>query len=74
MERERELLYLPTLDEEAYFVQYLFDLMEQPEHQATAKIVYCRLSGQTAEEFDRRRRRAAELAAMMGESFNTSAR
>ncbi len=69
-----DLLYLPTLDDEAQFVAFLCQLMEQDEHRATAKIVYCRLSGQTVEEFDQRCASCEKLLSQMYPELNTSAR
>ena len=63
------ILYLATLQEEGDFVGFLQELMRQPEHAETAKLVYCRLSGQTPEEFAARAERMAEIAQELREVF-----
>ena len=47
---KREMLYLSDGDKEAEFIDFLADLMRQPEHEATAKLVWYKFTGRTAEE------------------------
>lgn len=48
--------YLPTYEDEIeFFETYLRDLMKDKEHEKTAKLIYCKATNQSVEEFDRRK-------------------
>ncbi len=58
--------YLPTYEDEMeFFETYIRNLMKDKEHEKTAKLIYCKATNQTIEEFDRRKEASCKYKEVM---------